>query len=102
MRINEVHFHVFIFSAVKEVIYMAQPLTSFHSSLICAIRNSIIAVDVINKTFAYEYRFQFIVIAHAQFFFAFFPSSLGLFSIEHEKIPQQKKDASINPISERT
>lgn len=59
MRINEVHFHVFIFSAVKEVIYMAQPLTSFHSSLICAIRNSIIAVDVINKTFAYEYRFQY-------------------------------------------
>lgn len=71
MKINEVHFHVFIFSAVKEVIYMAQPLTSFHSSLICAIRNSITAVDVINETFAYEYRFQFIVIAHAQFFFCF-------------------------------
>lgn len=73
MKINEVHFHVFIFWAVKEVIYMAQPLTSFHSSLICAIRNSITTVDVINETFAYEYRFQFIVIAHAQFerFFCF-------------------------------
>lgn len=87
MKINEVHFHVFIFSAVEEVIYMAQPLTSFHSSLICAIRNSIIAVDVINKTFAYKYRFPFIVLVHAQFFFfALLRSSLGLFSIEHKKV----------------
>lgn len=91
MKINEVHFHVFIFSAVKEVIYMAQPLTSFHSSLICAIRNSIIAVDVINKTFAYEYRFQFIVIAHAQFFFALLRSVMRLIFNRAWKNPATKK-----------